>query len=316
MEQSPSLYQDFEILINELNERTVDYYGNGTFMGFKHRMDSFLSNFKSEYYKNLTTLNKENKNSYVNFLKNEIGNLTVYFQFSDERYKSVLGKFKIDETELFSHEKNENELYNILKNELSTLKGLYKSYNNNKDVSYDEIVDILRIFYNQFSHRYYIEMLNLVNGNVPQILTNNEVSLKSVDKAKSRKTFGFGNDTVELLRKIYFELKFESGDFINKQETPIQDFIGILTAKDFSDTEGKIHCGCETTQAAHILTAMKRYSGKLTFKNIEDSQKFFSAKGGVLTASNLSKSKSKTKAKKPKEFEKIEVFFANLVLSK
>jgi hypothetical protein len=291
------VYIEFSTLFNELYKRADDYYGEGTFMGFKTRMDSFISNFKSEYFKNLAILNKENKNSYIKHLNNELEKLRNYFYPGDKRFIDILTKFDIEEETLFTHEKTNNELYKILTTELSNLKHLYKR-DFVSNVNYDEVVDILRIFYKQFSHSFVEGLTNFIYGG--------ETSASNENK-KNKKSFGFGRDKIEVLRKIYHELVFNTGDFINKHKTSEADFLNILTANNYDDVSGVIKFGCETTQVAYVITAMQNISEQFTFENVGDSKKFFSKNNNSLKSSNLYKSKSKSP--KPKEFEYIDSFF-------
>src|SRR5688572_17229333 len=111
-------YTEFNTMYSELYKRMDDYYGDGSFMGFKIRMDSFINNFKSEYLKNLSILNKDNKAPYIGHLKNELSKLEKIFHSGDKRYIEFLRKFDINEHDLFNHEKTGNELYRILTDEL------------------------------------------------------------------------------------------------------------------------------------------------------------------------------------------------------
>lgn len=280
-------------------------------MGFKIRMESFLANFKSEYFKNIASLNKDNKASYITHLNSKIERFKEVFGSGDKRCLDILAKFKIDEKNLFNHTQTSNELYRILCAELSTLKGIYKGANSDeKDaVSYDEVVDILRIFYKQYSYIFTETINDLVNGLTSVAKSENTPAITEIKKDNN--SFGFQKTSKDLLKTIYLNLILDSGDFINKDKTSIDDFIGLLRAKDYSDVEAEIHFGCETTQVAYIITAMQKYSRNFTFKKISDSKKFFSQRGTVITESNLSKSKSK--AHQPKQFEYIDAFFAKMI---
>lgn len=305
-------YSEFEVLLTELNKRLEDYYGEGSFMGFKIRIESFLANFKSEYFKNIASLNKDNKASYIAHLNNKIERFKEVFGSGDKRYLEILAKFKIDEKNLFNHTQTSNELYRILCAELSTLKGIYKDANpDDKDaVSYDEVVDILRIFYKQYSNEFTDAVYSFVN-NLPSSIGSEQKPV-TTEVRKNANSFGFPKDSENKLKKIYYELKLDSGDFVSKLKTSYDDFVNLLRAKDYSDVEAEIHFECETTQAAYIITAMQKFSKSFTFKKISNSRKFFSDGGVVISDTNLSKSKSTTP--RPKQADDIDRFFAELVL--
>ncbi len=304
-------YSEFEVLLSELSKRLDDYYGEGTFMGFKIRMESFISNFKSEYLKNFASLNRENKAFYIAHLNSRIEPLKEAFSLGDRRYLDILAKYKITEESLFNHTHLANELYQILTSELSTLKGLYKN-SLTDNIVFDEVVDVLRIFYKQYSFVFTEAINNLVNGQ-PLVIPNSEPS-KGSEVKKGDKSFGFPKSSEVVLKRIYYDLKLDSGDFINKLKTSVDDFVGLLTSKDFTHFTAEIHFECETTQVAYIISEMQKYSRDFTFKKISDSKKFYSKRGSAITETNLSKSKSS--ATKPKQAEVIDKFFADLVLKR
>lgn len=163
MDQNMNSYTEFEMITQELSSRMDDYYGDGTFMGFKIRMESFLDNFKSEYFKNVVALSKENKTAYIAHLNNELERFRDVFNPGDKRCLDILTKFQIREENLFNHSQSNNELYQILTTELSTLKELYKN-SSATTTTYDEIVDILRIFYKQYLYKFTETINDLVNG--------------------------------------------------------------------------------------------------------------------------------------------------------
>jgi len=304
-------YKEFNTMYNELYKRMNDYYGDGTFMGFKMRMDSFIFNFKSEYLKNLSFLNKDNKTAYIGHLKNELSKLEEIFHPGDKRYIGFLAKFDINEHDLFNHEKIGNELYRILTDELFGLKQFYKR-NIAPSLTYDEVVDILRIFYRQFCYHFISETITFVNSNGVMV-ENSNPSKPDISGVKSNvNSFGFAKDKIEKLKTIYHRLILDSGDFIDKEHTTVDEFVNILIAKNYNDVPGVIHFGCETTQAAYIITAMQKLSKGFTYERISVSKKFHSEKGKIITSSNLSKSKSTTP--QPKQFDVIDKFFASLVL--
>ncbi|MFC0775294.1 DUF6617 family protein [Terrimonas alba] len=302
---------EFEVLFTELKKRIFDYYGEGTFIGFTTRMGSYLANFKSEFLKNLSLLTKENKTDYLKYLNSELDKIADILMTGDERYKMFLNNFGITESDLLTHKKPENELYTILSNELYTLKISYKKEIPGR-ITYDEIVDLLRVFYRQFSHLYFKDVYYVINGNKNK--DSNEAKIISEQPKITLTSFGFTNDKIEILRKIYHSLILDTGKFIDHEETPEKVFVEILTTKNYNSIPGKIRFECETTQVAYILSLMKKFSAKFTFSNIEASKKFHSQAGTLITASSLSKAKSLTP--QPKQYKHIESFFSDLIASR
>jgi hypothetical protein len=275
-------------------------------------MDSFISNFKSEYFKNLSFLNKDSKTAYIGHLKNELSKLEEMCDWGDKRYIEILEKFDVNEHDLFNDKKFGNELFPILNDELYGLKELYKR-NIAPSLTYDEAVDILRTFYRQFFYYFITETITFVNSNGVMI-ENRNPSKPDVSEVRSNvNSFGFAKDKIEMLKSIYHSLMLDSGDFIDKKHTTVDEFVNILIAKNYKDVQGIIHFGCETTQAAYIITAMQKLSKGFTYEKISVSKKFHSEKGKIITSSNLSKSKSTTP--QPKQFDVIDKFFASLVLN-
>lgn len=102
-------------------------------------------------------------------------------------------------------------------------------------------------------------------------------------------SFGFHSD-IALLRSLYYDLRLNNHDFINQEETPLDNFIAILTATNVAEEPGKIQFACETRQAAYIINMLNPFFSNLKPSSIEKSQKFFSKNGTVLKAVNLIKS--------------------------
>ena len=90
-----------------------------------------------------------------------------------------------------------------------------------------------------------------------------------------------------------------------KTETDEEDFLQVMTADDLSKTNKKIFLNVETTQFRYIIDKLQPYFYKLTLDNIEKSQAFYSKRGTLIKASNLSRNKNDF----PKEKEEIDSIF-------
>jgi hypothetical protein len=104
--------------------------------------------------------------------------------------------------------------------------------------------------------------------------------------------FSFGykqKDTTKLLSFVtQLNLKI---DLLNEDYTSPNDLMVVLSANELNNELPKIYFNCETTQLYYVFNKLKTYFTKLTFKNIEDSQLFFTKNGNPLKGQNLSASK-------------------------
>lgn len=120
-------------------------------------------------------------------------------------------------------------------------------------------------------------------------------------------SFGYKQkDTTKLLSFITaLNLKI---DLLNDQHTSPNDLMVVLSANELNNELPLIYFNCETTQLSYIFNKLKTYFSKLTLKNIEESQLFFTKNGNPLKAQNLSASK----VDNPKEQVEIDKAFSLL----
>jgi len=127
------------------------------------------------------------------------------------------------------------------------------------------------------------------------------------DPELKKLTFGYKHKSPEKLNNVCQLLTLKI-DFINEDICSQEDFIEIMTSKDLSKITRQIHIGCETTQFRYIIDKMKTDFRNLTLSNIEKSELFYSKRGNLIKASNLSRNKQES----PKEKEEIDNIFKEL----
>src|SRR5690554_1763657 len=148
------------------------------------------------------------------------------------------------------------------------------------------------------------------------------LELKSIDlkevKAKPSKrnikntdsrlvSFGYKTKDTTNLKKFVLELNRQVY-FLKDGEKSVENFIKVLNSKDLSKEMPEVYFNCETTQLYYIFNKLKPYFNKLTFKNIEKSQLFYTKNGTLLKAQNLSASKVDL----PKNYKEIDQAFTLL----
>lgn len=111
--------------------------------------------------------------------------------------------------------------------------------------------------------------------------------------------------TEKMLEGLYYNLRLETGNFIDDSETSFEEFKRIITSKNVKEEGGRIQFGCETRQACYIIERLKPYCQNLRYILIEESEKFHT-QNQPLTAGNISRS---LKGKEPKQKDFIDRFF-------
>jgi hypothetical protein len=302
---------------NLLDERTIDYFDTVSVLGFISRMEERLKHFQQEILFNLTNLSNDREGEYFEALMKPINELSKYFWVKEKDLAIYYTKFSIDQTAILNHTAPGNELYCILRSTKEDLKEYYPK----NSVEYDEAIDVLRRFFNFFAG-YYLETISTFiqeakrPDNKNRIVSSSALTGKVKNNTNEKTnmqliavvSFGFPGKYINALKSIYHQLRLNTGDFINRDFTKEEIFVQILTAKDFSMIDGEIHFGCETTQVAYILSKMEKWSNEFSYANIEASKRFFTKKGTLLTATNISKSKDKD----PKQKAFIDSCFENL----
>lgn len=96
-------------------------------------------------------------------------------------------------------------------------------------------------------------------------------------------------------------------DFL-KPETDEEDFVQVMKADDLRKMEKKIYLDIETTQFRYIIDKFKPFFHQLSYANIEKSEAFYSKRGILIKASNLSRNNNPN----PKEKEIIDSIFKEM----
>jgi hypothetical protein len=131
---------------------------------------------------------------------------------------------------------------------------------------------------------------------------------KDKPKKATQKSFNIKQPhKTEWLKDFLVELNFKI-DLLKDTSSPDQLF-DLLTSTDFSKIKSPIHFNCETKQFVYIIDKLKPKFSKLTYANIERSEKFVSSEGNLITADNISNSKTDY----PKDKDEIDAVFNSLM---
>ena len=106
---------------------------------------------------------------------------------------------------------------------------------------------------------------------------------------KDKFSFGFTGDK-ERLKAAIIQL-CQKLDLMIDGKTSSDDLFAVLTSRDLEASTTKIYLGCETTQFRYIIDKIALQFTNLTLKGIEKTKAFYSKKGTLITAQNLSAGK-------------------------
>lgn len=113
-------------------------------------------------------------------------------------------------------------------------------------------------------------------------------------KPKKEKTpknyFGFKGDTNALL--IVLKSLQLRVDMLKENFTTVNNFHKLLTAKDFTNLDVKIHLNCDNRQFYYIVTKLQPYFTNLKWVTIANSMLFLSEGNSLLGQSDLSSAKN------------------------
>jgi hypothetical protein len=153
-------YPAADTFYNELDKRTVDYFGDSTVIGFINRMDGYLKDFRQEILKNLLAFSEPKQKEYLDLITEPISQLSKYFWVEEKHVIDYYNQFSIDEAAIINHSDTSNELYFILSNEPDNLKNFYR---NDYTGKYDNSIEILRGFYNLYSRKFLQSISSYIN---------------------------------------------------------------------------------------------------------------------------------------------------------
>lgn len=119
----------------------------------------------------------------------------------------------------------------------------------------------------------------------------NESSLEqnSNTTTKDKISFGFTGDK-ERLKAAIIQL-CQKIDLLIEDKTSSDDLFAVLTSRDLEANTTQIYLGCETTQFRYIIDKIGLQFTNLTLKGIQKTNAFYSKKGTLITAQNLSAGK-------------------------
>lgn len=153
-------YPAADTFYNELDKRTVDYFGDSTVIGFINRMDGYLKDFRQEILRNLLAFSEPKQIEYLDLISEPIPELSKYFWAEEKHVIDYYNQFNIDEAAILNHWNTSNELYFILSNEPDNLKDFYR---NDYTGKYDNSIEILRRFYNLYSRKFLQSISSYIN---------------------------------------------------------------------------------------------------------------------------------------------------------
>lgn len=140
---------------------------------------------------------------------------------------------------------------------------------------------------------YLLDLEEPVSNNVylEFIALPNESSLEQNSNAttKDKISFGFTGDK-ERLKAAIIQL-CQKIDLLIEDKTSSDDLFAVLTSRDLEASTTKVYLGCETTQFRYIIDKIALQFTNLTLKAIEKTKAFYSKKGTLITAQNLSAGK-------------------------
>jgi len=102
-------------------------------------------------------------------------------------------------------------------------------------------------------------------------------------------SFGFTGDK-DRLKAAIIQL-CQKIELVNEEKASADDLFAVLTSRDLEASTTKIYLGCETTQFRYIIDKIALQFTNLTLKAIEKTKAFYSKKGTLITAQNLSAGK-------------------------
>lgn len=107
--------------------------------------------------------------------------------------------------------------------------------------------------------------------------------------SQDKLTFGFTGDKEKL--KVVIGQLCQKIDLLNDEKTSADELLAVFTSKDLEASTTKVYLNCETTQFRYIIDRIALQFTNLTLKGIEKTKAFYSKKGTLITAQNLSAGK-------------------------
>lgn len=214
----------------------------------------------------------------------------------------------------FDTEANEQKLNTLFGYNFSDSKSLFPYFVKAVDKSFDIKTDCHICEKGSFkNHPFFVISVVLeyerqakdLLSKVKQIQKKNTTP---INKKNHTPSFGIKKPkNTEWLLDLLTQLNFAI-DLLKDSTTP-KDMYDILTASNYTEFDKEIHLACETKQFAYIIPKLKGAFSRLSFAEIERSNKFFSSDSNLIKADNLSNSKSDF----PKQKEEIDAVFMQFI---
>lgn len=140
---------------------------------------------------------------------------------------------------------------------------------------------------------YLLDLEEPLSNLVQLYLVNNTVengkSTADNSTTQDKLSFGFTGDK-DRLKAAIIQL-CQKIDLLMDGKTSSDELFTLLTSRDLEANTTKIYLGCETTQFRYIIDKIALQFTNLTLKGIEKTKAFYSKKGTLITAQNLSAGK-------------------------
>ena len=210
-----------------------------------------------------------------------------------------------------------NELNNELaqkefqSNDLTYFTLLY--LRNSLFVLYFSIQDVFKEHLSNVYNSFEEFALYCIDENTLHIeLSQNAIQKETTSIASSNNeafNFGFKGDVDKL--KNLIKVLCVHKNLLNEQLTSQEHLFELLTTKDITTKNYKIHFGCNTNLMTYILISFKKILPKMTFANIGRSEIFITDNNTLVKASLLSNSKSNNDLSKQTKAEIDKIFKEN-----
>lgn len=117
---------------------------------------------------------------------------------------------------------------------------------------------------------------------------------KEIKSKKEKLTFGFNaskNGSKEKLKSVINSLCTQI-ELLKENVSPADMLIKLLLSNDINPGNVQIHLDCDNKNFRYVVQKFAPYFNSFSFINIEHSKSFYSKKGTLLKANNLSKARS------------------------
>jgi hypothetical protein len=165
---------------------------------------------------------------------------------------------------------------------------------------YENIDDFYLYKMDDDTDKIVLKQITITNQNKPSIY------LKTTPE-KTKLSFGWKNGNKNSLISLFDDLCFDIG-FLDEKKTSVDTLVELLISKDIEPGSINIYLACQTTEFVFVIDNLHNHFLRLTQTNIEKSKCFWTKEEhnkppALITSSNFSKTRSKSKMKEEKKTE-------------